>query len=127
MKSNFYFGSSDAPYPPTFPIVSPLPLPSFYPFSRNLLASSPSFSSIFPAFPSSVRISRARNVFATRPPSLLRSELRPHDLDYRKPGPCPFFLFFFSPPLSLFCSFFLFSLSLFLSSPLSPVRICVSP
>lgn len=97
MKSNFYFGSSDAPYPPTFPIVSPLPLPSFYPFSRNLLASSPSFSSIFPAFPSSVRISRARNVFATHPPPFLRSELRPHDLDYRKPGPCPFFLFFFSP------------------------------
>lgn len=31
MKSNFYFGSSDAPYPPTFSIVSPLPLPSFSP------------------------------------------------------------------------------------------------
>lgn len=105
MKSNFYFGSSDAPYPPTFSIVSPLPLPSFSPSRETcspLLLSSP--PSIFPAFPSSVRIFRARNVFATRfvSPSrnvsstLLRAELRLHDLDYRKPGPCPFFSLFFS-------------------------------
>lgn len=44
MKSNFYFGSSDAPYPPTFSIVSPLPLPSFSPSRETcspLLLSSP--------------------------------------------------------------------------------------
>lgn len=78
-----------------------LPFPLLEKLAR--LLSSPLLPSIFPAFPSSVRIFRARNVFATRfvSPSrnvsstLLRAELRLHDLDYRKPGPCPFFFSFF--------------------------------
>lgn len=68
MKSNFYFGSSDAPYPPTFSIVSPLPLPSFSPSretcSPPLLSSPPLYFSCLSLFrPNFSREKRLRDAF----------------------------------------------------------------
>lgn len=68
MKSNFYFGSSDAPYPPTFSIVSPLPLPSFSPSRETcspLLLSSPLlyFSCLSLFRPNFSREKRLRDAF----------------------------------------------------------------
>lgn len=68
MKSNFYFGSSDAPYPPTFSIVSPLPLPSFSPSRETcsplLLSSPPLYFSCLSLFrPNFSREKRLRDAF----------------------------------------------------------------